>query len=77
MKYFVGTVTKQVIERHLVRNLAKVVSPMLLAQYSEEETKYIGGEAEEITQMRTHLEDRLNILVEGQKAFNLALGRIR
>jgi hypothetical protein len=50
---------------------------MVLAQYSEEETKYIGGEAEEITQMRAHLEDKLNILVEGQKAFNLALGQIR
>jgi hypothetical protein len=39
---------------------------MLLAQYSEE-TKYIGGEAEKVTQMCTHLEDRLNILAEGQK----------
>jgi hypothetical protein len=77
MKVFVANVTVQVVERNLVRELADIVSPKVIANYSDVELRHIASEPEESLQMRDDLEDRLKILKEGQTAFEEALGRIR
>jgi hypothetical protein len=77
LKVFVDNVAIQVIERHLVRDLADVVSPRVVADYSDAELRIIASEPEESLQMRDHLEDRMKILKEGQDAFEEALGGIR
>jgi hypothetical protein len=77
MKFFVGAVTKQIIERHLIRNLSKVLSPIVVAHFTEEELQFVASEPEEALQMREHLEDRMTMLEEGQLAFRMALGQMR
>ena len=76
-KYFVDVVTKQVIERHLVAPLAEILSPMVMAQLSDEEVSYIAAEPEEITSRREHLEGQKGMLEKGQEAFRLAMGKLR
>jgi len=78
MKYFIGVITKQVVERHLVDPLPdNVLSPMLVLSLSDDEVKYIAGEPKEITDRRNHLEKHLKMLESGQETFRLAMGGLR
>jgi len=78
MKYFIGVIAKQVIERHLVDILPEIVlSPMLVLGLTDDEVKYIAGEPKEITDRRNHLEKHLKMLESGQDTFRLAMGGLR
>ncbi|KAI7233482.1 hypothetical protein KC330_g5346 [Hortaea werneckii] len=75
VKYFVSAITKQVIERYLLRDLANdILSPMLVGEMSDDEVGLIAAEAEEITRMRSNLEARKSTLENGQQTFRSALG---
>ncbi|KAI7219756.1 hypothetical protein KC333_g2798 [Hortaea werneckii] len=75
VKYFISAITKQVIERYLLRDLANdTLSPMLVGEMSDDEVSLIAAEAEEITRMRSNLEARKSTLENGQQTFRSALG---
>ncbi|KAF2860766.1 hypothetical protein K470DRAFT_276666 [Piedraia hortae CBS 480.64] len=78
VKYFINAVTKQVIERCLLRNLAQqTLSPEIIGDMSDEELALIAAEPEETTRMRENLEVRKATLERGQDTFRTALGWIR
>jgi hypothetical protein len=74
MKYFVGVVTKQVVERHLVAPLADIMSPLVMARYTDKEIQYLAAEATQTVQKREYLESKTKMLQEGQDAFRAAMG---
>lgn len=74
MKYFVGVVTKQVIERHIVAPISEVLSLTALARFSEKQIADIVAEPSESLRLREHLTTKLDILKEGQELFMNAMG---
>ncbi|GAB1742598.1 hypothetical protein NU219Hw_g8136t1 [Hortaea werneckii] len=75
VNYFISAITKQVVERYLLRDLANdTLSPMLVGEMSDDEVSLIAAEAEEITRMRSNLEARKSVLENGQQTFRSALG---
>ncbi|KAK4575336.1 hypothetical protein LTR86_001190 [Recurvomyces mirabilis] len=75
VKTFIANVTKQVIERELLHNLADdTLSPMIINDMSDAEVGYIAAEAEETTHKRDFLESHKAMLEAGQEAFKKALG---
>ncbi|CAK4030316.1 hypothetical protein B0A54_07101 [Lecanosticta acicola] len=62
VEYFVASVAKQVIERHLLRNLAgNTISPILVGDMTDEDVALIAAEPEETTRKRDFLEARKKI----------------
>ena len=75
VKSFIDNVTKQVIERHLLRDLASAtISPLLINDMTDEEVSYLASEPEETTRLRDNLEGRKATLKKGRETFNSALG---
>lgn len=75
MEYFIGVITKQVIERHLVDALpTSIISPLIVAALSDEEVRYIAAETTEVTQKRNYLKARKEVLQLGQETFRKAMG---
>ncbi|KAF2116621.1 P-loop containing nucleoside triphosphate hydrolase protein [Lophiotrema nucula] len=78
MKYFVNAVAKQVIERHLVEPLPDIVlSPLVVAQLSDDEIQFVAAEPAEITQQRDFLENRMGMLEKGLDTFREAMGGLK
>ncbi|KAF1981971.1 hypothetical protein K402DRAFT_215863 [Aulographum hederae CBS 113979] len=74
LKYFVGVITKQVIERYLVHNLGEdTLSPLLIGEMTDDEIHFIAAEPGAVSNERRFLEDRKKTLEMGQKAFRGAL----
>ena len=69
-KTFVDNVCVQVIERHLLRNLAKVFSPEFVAGISDEDLQRIAGEHEGTIAKRQNLQ-------EMQQALKTSLSEMR
>ncbi|KAK5138342.1 hypothetical protein LTR08_003403 [Meristemomyces frigidus] len=77
-EYFISAVTKQVVERNLLRNLAsKTISPILVGEMTDEEISFVAAEPEETTRMRNNLETRKATLEKGQATFRSALGQFK
>ncbi|KAL9526889.1 Interferon-induced GTP-binding protein [Sphaerulina musiva] len=75
VRYFITAVTDQVIERHLLHNLAQdTLSPLMINDMADREVEYFAAEAEDVTHKRAHLEGHKIILEKGQKAFRDAMG---
>jgi hypothetical protein len=68
-------VTKQVIERHLIRRLPLIFSPLIMMDFSDEEISFIAAEPNSVVLRREHLETQQKMLSEGQQAFKKAMGR--
>lgn len=78
VKYFIGAVTKQIVERHLLRDLAAdTISPMIINDMTDDEVAIVAAEPEETTRMRDNLEARKAMLEKGQATFKSALGLLR
>lgn len=67
MKTFVDNVCKQVIERHLLRDLPDIFSPPEVAGYTDEELERIAGETPEVVARRRELQEQLETLQAGLK----------
>lgn len=65
MKTFVDNVCRQVVERHLLRNLPKIFSPKDVALYPDEELERIAGERPEVVAKRKELQEQLQTLKAG------------
>ncbi|KAJ6284185.1 P-loop containing nucleoside triphosphate hydrolase protein [Bipolaris maydis] len=78
IKYFVNTITKAVIKRHLVAPLPKIIlSPIVVTQITEKEVEFIATKSSEITQQRLYLESRKSMLEKGLETFREAMGGLK
>ncbi|KAK3722656.1 hypothetical protein LTR37_002226 [Vermiconidia calcicola] len=78
VSYFIDAVTKQVVERHLLRGLAEnTLSPLLISDMTDGEISLVAPEPEEMTRQRDFLEARRSMLEQGQETFKSALGLFR
>ncbi|KAF1977702.1 hypothetical protein BU23DRAFT_452188 [Bimuria novae-zelandiae CBS 107.79] len=78
LKYFVASVCKECIERHLVEPLPDIIlSPVIITEMTEKEIAYVAAEPPEITQQRAHLESRQAMLEKGLETFREAMGGLR
>ena len=65
LKTFVDNVCKQVIERHLLRNLPDIFSPKIVAMYTDEELERIAMESPGVVEKRKQLSEQLANLKAG------------
>jgi hypothetical protein len=56
MKTFVDNISRQVIERHLLNNLAVVFDPIRICGFSDDEVLKIAAETVSVRDRRTELE---------------------
>ncbi|KAJ6286253.1 P-loop containing nucleoside triphosphate hydrolase protein [Bipolaris maydis] len=76
--YFINAVAKAVIERHLVEPLPEIIlSPLVVAQMTDEQVEYVAAEPLELTQQRAHLEARKAMLEKGLETFRGAMGGVK
>ncbi|KAI9725706.1 MAG: hypothetical protein M1834_009752 [Cirrosporium novae-zelandiae] len=73
-KTFVANITTQVIERHIVRGLEKIFSPVVVNGLSESEVEGIASEPASAKRQREFLEDRIEKLKHGQGIFKNVMG---
>lgn len=67
LKTFIANVTTQVIERHIVRGLELIFSPMVVADMSDEELRGLASEPASVIRQRRFLKDRIAKLESGRK----------
>lgn len=73
-KTFVANVTTQVVERHLIRGLEKIFSPVVVNGLSDAQVETIATEPGTAKRQRQFLEDRIKKLKDGQDIFRGVLG---
>lgn len=78
MKYFINAVCKAAVERHLVEPLPKIIlSPLVVAKFTDEEVQFVAAEPPEVTQQRAFLENRMVMLNKGMDTFREAMGGLK
>ena len=65
LKTFVDNVCRQVVERHLLRNLPDIYSPQTVAGYPDEELERIAGEKQDVIEKRKYIQEQLKDLKDG------------
>lgn len=66
-KVFVQNITMQVVERHIVRGLENIFSPVTVQVMSEAEVMGVAAEPAAAKRHRWYLEDQLEKLTDGQR----------
>lgn len=74
MKTFIQNVAIQAVERHIVRDLDQILSPLFISGLSDEDVLKVAGEPTSVKRQRDFLEDRQNKLKEGQGKFRAVMG---
>lgn len=64
-KVFMANVTTQVIERHIARDLDRILSPVTIAKYSDTEVERLSSEPQLARKQRESLTDRAERLKKG------------
>ncbi len=77
MKYFIGVMTKQVIERHLIDPLPDTLSPYTIASLTDDDVQGLAAESAEVTEHRDMLRARSEVLEKGGEAFRSLAGGLR
>ncbi|TRX91704.1 hypothetical protein FHL15_007486 [Xylaria flabelliformis] len=72
-KVFLANVTTQVVERHIMRGLDDIFSPLEVAKLSDETIKAFVAEPDSITRQRDVLTDKVRKLEEGREIFRGAI----
>ena len=73
-KTFVANVTTQVVERHIIRGLEKIFSPVTVNGLKDPEVEAIASEPAIAKRQRLFLEDRIAKLKDGQSIFRSVMG---
>ncbi|KAI1124878.1 interferon-induced GTP-binding protein Mx [Nemania abortiva] len=73
-KTFVANVTTQVVERHIMKRLEEIFSPLKIIDLPEPEIESIVSEPSSTKRQRLFLQDRIKKLEEGQKIFRSVIG---
>ncbi|KAI1080797.1 interferon-induced GTP-binding protein Mx [Whalleya microplaca] len=68
-KVFIANVTTQVIERHIIRGLDSIFSPLIVVNMPDSKVESIAGEPSETKRQRAFLVDRIHRLEGGAKVF--------
>ncbi|KAK5173716.1 uncharacterized protein LTR77_002397 [Saxophila tyrrhenica] len=76
-KTFVANVTAQVIERHMVRGLDKIFSPLDVNHLSDENVLKVASEPASVRRKRDFLRDRQQKLRSGKEIFRDITGRVK
>ncbi|KAL9621158.1 MAG: hypothetical protein Q9160_004409 [Pyrenula sp. 1 TL-2023] len=66
-KTFIANVTTQVVERHIVRGLEEIFSPIFVSRLSDADCEAIAAEPATTQRQRAFLEDRIAKLEDGHK----------
>lgn len=69
-----ANVTTQVVERHIIRGLEKIFSPVVVNGLSDAEVEAIASEPGAAKRQRQFLEDRIAKLKDGQSIFRGVMG---
>ncbi len=69
-----ANVTTQVIERHIVRGLETIFSPVIVNSMKDSEVEAIASEPLAAKRKRVFLTDRIKKLEDGQEIFRGVLG---
>ncbi|KAL2043237.1 hypothetical protein N7G274_004297 [Stereocaulon virgatum] len=69
LKVFVANITTQVVERHLVRGLEMIFSPIIVHKLSDPEVEKIASEPAAAQRRREFLMDRIQRLEDGRDIF--------
>jgi hypothetical protein len=77
MKTFIQNVSIQAIERHVVRELDQILSPLFVSSLSDEDVVKVVSEPTSVKRQRDFLVDRLDKLKEGQTKFRDVMGMTR
>ncbi|KUI58055.1 Interferon-induced GTP-binding protein Mx [Cytospora mali] len=72
-KTFIANITTQVIERHLVRGLQDIFSPMVALNMPDAKVESMVSEPTSVRRQRVFLTDRIKKLEEGQEIFRTVL----
>ncbi|TLS20446.1 uncharacterized protein PpBr36_11272 [Pyricularia pennisetigena] len=75
-KVFIANVTTQVIERHMLRDLDHVFSPVVVANMSDDEVASVTIESPAVQRQRIFLSERISKLEEGRSIFTTAMGSV-
>jgi hypothetical protein len=62
---FEANITTQVVERHIVRGLESIFSPLVVSRWSDSDLNDIASESVTISRQRAFLEDRISKLNAG------------
>ena len=73
-KTFVANVTTQVVERHIIRGLEKIFSPVTVNGLTDTQIEAIASEPANAKRQRQFLEDRIAKLKDGQSIFRSVMG---
>ncbi|KAE9378323.1 dynamin family protein-like protein [Stipitochalara longipes BDJ] len=73
-KTFIANITTQVIERHIVRGLEKIFSPVVVNAMSDVEVEAIASEPLSAKRQREFLEERIKKLKDGHEIFRGVMG---
>lgn len=68
-KTYIANITTQVIERHIVRGLHEIFSPLVVNQMTDAEIEAIASEPPATQRHRAFLEDKMKMLEEGHEIF--------
>jgi hypothetical protein len=71
---FVANVVTQVIERHIVRNLDAIFSPLRVIEMTDSEVMQLVGENAATQRQRVFLHNRVQKLENGRDIFQGVLG---
>ncbi len=73
-KTFIANITTQVVERHIVRGLEKIFSPISVNRLSDAEVEAIASEPTSAKRQREFLEDRIRKLDKGRTILPFSAG---
>jgi hypothetical protein len=73
-KTFIVNITTQVIERHIVRGLEKIFSPVVVNAMTDVEVEAIASEPLSAKRQREFLEERIKKLRDGHEIFRGVMG---
>ncbi|KAH8686007.1 P-loop containing nucleoside triphosphate hydrolase protein [Tricladium varicosporioides] len=74
LKVFIDNITVQVIERHIIRGLDKILGPDRIVLLSDEDVMDLVAEPVDIQDARTHLQDKIRKFKEGRTVFRKNAG---
>ena len=74
-KIFIANITIQVIERHIVRGLEKIFSPVVVNGLSDADVEGIASEPASAKRQRAFLDDRISKLKEGRDILRSVMTR--
>ncbi|KUJ15925.1 dynamin family protein-like protein [Mollisia scopiformis] len=73
-KTFIANVTTQIVERHIIRGLEKIFSPVVVNAMTEAEAEAVASEPLSSKRQREFLEDRIRKLKDGHEIFRGVMG---